>query len=453
MALTIPTNDLTGNTIASTYDQILFIDGAALTNSALFAVACQDGETALHVANDQILIKDSSGTDIASCFEVQDKDGTVCLSVNGTNNRVGIGIASPSAILDISKDASGGQVSYTRFTQSTDAPHWSEIRNQFNGSNDESNRMGFWIGTATNDTPVEVMTLRGDGSVGIGTATPEAALHVSAADDVAIIIDADSASNKDATLQFHIQDSLKWLIGVDDDSDKFCIGQTATLANSDVVILASGNVGIGTATPDHILHVEVSSGEQEVRVTSDSLADTENSKILMEGKKSGGSSRYAGAGVVYNDAVAQAAGYLRCDAHDGVAAYIYLDEDDDLQVSNVATHVGTTSGQELHDDITASDERLKEISPDAFPYGLSTINSLSPIKFRYKYKIKNDWKLGLGAQTTQPIVPETVIDTDLNVEGLAEGETKLRMSYSQFIPILIKAVQELSAKVTALENA
>ena len=68
MALTTPTNDLTGNTIASTYDQLLFIDGTALTNSALFAVACQDGETALHVANDQILIKDSSGTDIASLF-------------------------------------------------------------------------------------------------------------------------------------------------------------------------------------------------------------------------------------------------------------------------------------------------------------------------------------------------------------------------------------------------
>ena len=106
MALTTPTNDLTGNTIASTYDQLLFIDGTAITNSALFAVACQAGETALHVANDQILIKDSSGTDIASCFEVQDKDGTICLSVNGTNNRVGIGLAAPLAFLHIKSGTS-----------------------------------------------------------------------------------------------------------------------------------------------------------------------------------------------------------------------------------------------------------------------------------------------------------------------------------------------------------
>ena len=66
MALTTPTNDLTGNTIASTYDQLLFIDGTAITNSTLYTVAAQAGETALRVANDQILIKDSSGTDIAS---------------------------------------------------------------------------------------------------------------------------------------------------------------------------------------------------------------------------------------------------------------------------------------------------------------------------------------------------------------------------------------------------
>ena len=101
MALTLPTADLTGETIASTYKQLLFIDGAAITNSALFVVACQDGETALRVANDQILIKDSSGTDIARLFEVQDKDANVILSADGVNNRIGIGTAGPATALEV----------------------------------------------------------------------------------------------------------------------------------------------------------------------------------------------------------------------------------------------------------------------------------------------------------------------------------------------------------------
>ena len=33
------------------------------------------------------------------------------------------------------------------------------------------------------------------------------------------------------------------------------------------------------------------------------------------------------------------------------------------------------------------------------------------------------------------------------------SDTKLAMEYVQLIPVLVKAVQELSAKVTALENA
>ena len=74
--------------------------------------------------------------------------------------------------------------------------------------------------------------------------------------------------------------------------------------------------------------------------------------------------------------------------------------------------------------------------------------------------------LGFGAQTLQKIIPEPVIDTGECPNGYdkVEGEemksvprsdekNKLGMEYHQLIPVLVKAVQELSAKVTALENA
>ena len=60
--------------------------------------------------------------------------------------------------------------------------------------------------------------------------------------------------------------------------------------------------------------------------------------------------------------------------------------------------------------------------------------------------------LGFGAQTTQPIIPESVIDTKMDWYDDPDN-TRLDMKINQIVPVLVKAIQELSAKVTALENA
>ena len=52
--------------------------------------------------------------------------------------------------------------------------------------------------------------------------------------------------------------------------------------------------------------------------------------------------------------------------------------------------------------------------------------------------------LGLIAQEVQPIVPEVV-------DGSTEGEDRLSLNYSELIPVLIKAIQELQAEVEALK--
>ena len=117
-----------------------------------------------------------------------------------------------------------------------------------------------------------------------------------------------------------------------------------------------------------------------------------------------------------------------------------------------------------------SDERLKNINSDAFPYGLDAVNNITPIQYKWKKGSANPNSLGYGAQTIQSIIPETVKDTGECLDGYdrvekedgsfesvpkgtVEGNTKLVMEYNQIIPVLVKAVQELSAKVTALENA
>ena len=102
------TGTLTGQTIANTYKSLLRVGTGSTADNTLLDADLQiieDGHgtnSCIQLATDAILIKNATGTDVASTFEVQDKDGTVCLSVNGTNNRVGIGEASPDATLHLS---------------------------------------------------------------------------------------------------------------------------------------------------------------------------------------------------------------------------------------------------------------------------------------------------------------------------------------------------------------
>ena len=89
-----------------------------------------------------------------------------------------------------------------------------------------------------------------------------------------------------------------------------------------------------------------------------------------------------------------------------------------------------------------SDERLKENIVDATP----KLNELNQVRVvNYNFKDDPDKKqLGVVAQELQKIFPKMINEI---------GEDKhLSVKYSIFVPMLIKGIQELSAKVTALEG-
>ena len=95
-----------------------------------------------------------------------------------------------------------------------------------------------------------------------------------------------------------------------------------------------------------------------------------------------------------------------------------------------------------------SDRNLKEDIVD-IPYGLNAINQLRPTKF--KWKGKDQLSLGFIAQETQPILPELVTQDGVD---FGDGKTDhMFLKYQGIIAVLCKAIQELSVKVTALENA
>jgi len=81
-------------------------------------------------------------------------------------------------------------------------------------------------------------------------------------------------------------------------------------------------------------------------------------------------------------------------------------------------------------------KNIKDISD------ISWIYDLRPVDFEWKETNKKDWGL----------IAEEVLEVNPRIVGI-ENEVPEWVDYKKLIPILLKAVQELSAKVEALENA
>lgn len=95
-----------------------------------------------------------------------------------------------------------------------------------------------------------------------------------------------------------------------------------------------------------------------------------------------------------------------------------------------------------------SDERDKTNIEDS-AYGLDLINSLKPVTF--------DWNMRDGAKVGEKdlgfIAQDLQEVDDENLQLVySNNPEKLEASYGRLIPVLVKAIQDLSAKVTELEN-
>ena len=101
---------------------------------------------------------------------------------------------------------------------------------------------------------------------------------------------------------------------------------------------------------------------------------------------------------------------------------------------------GTTSGR--------SDSRLKKNIVDATPK-LADICQLQVRNYEWNESIDGHKEIGLIAQEVETVFPGLVVTHDLEKDGDDYKEVK----YSAFVPILIKALQELKAEFDAYKEA
>jgi hypothetical protein len=124
-------------------------------------------------------------------------------------------------------------------------------------------------------------------------------------------------------------------------------------------------------------------------------------------------------------------------------------------ISNTIT-LGNSSITTLRCQVTTitalSDERDKTNIKD-IPAGLDFINALRPVEF--------DWNTRDGAKVGQhdmgfiaQQLQQVQQDTGVTVPGLVfdDNPEKLEAGYGALLPVLVKAVQELSAEVAALKS-
>ena len=216
---------------------------------------------------------------------------------------------------------------------------------------------------------------------------------------------------------------------------------------------SGGNIGINRTNPSSLLHI------QTTDTTTYNISTAQTNGILTLGANNSGAAGRC-VGLQFNGTASNGEAFITLVAESSTEANLHFgmrsggSRGDRLRISR-GGDIGAPSGNNIYN---ASDERLKENMIELTD-GLSKIEKLKPISFNWKdgwnKSLDGITQYGFGAQTTQ-VVDEKLVepfgtgDVELNGETI---ENPLRVNEKYIIPLLVKAVQELSAKVAALEGS
>jgi hypothetical protein len=223
-------------------------------------------------------------------------------------------------------------------------------------------------------------------------------------------------------------------------------------------------LGINTQSPEFALHVKDSNSSNTViKCEGTNTGDGWQSYIFATSP----SDRPCLIGSYKSINASNSCGIIYTRRANGVTDFKWTDDAGVFRTSTNPNDIGTTGGVVIGSQ--TSDERFKNIE-NTFEYGLEHVLQLKPIAYSSIGDSTGTRKLGFGAQTTLPIIPEAVFDTDECVDGYTSTDemdkqipnsedTKLGMEYVQLVPVLTKAIQDqqqiiesLKSRIEALEN-
>ena len=199
-----------------------------------------------------------------------------------------------------------------------------------------------------------------------------------------------------------------------------------------MIIKSSGNVGIGTVTPLQRLSV---SGNILCGIGVDTATEYNSNPYPLTITYNGGGHQ----GAAFYDTLA--------DSTSRIACWFVRQQASDSTWDNVG-YIATTNNATSYN--TSSDYRLKE-NESPFDDALDLLSQLKPYKFNFKNDPPSVVKQGFFAHEVSDIVPQAVHGEKDDMDDEGEMVTQ-GLDQSHLVPLLVAAVQELTAKVEALEN-
>jgi hypothetical protein len=297
-------------------------------------------------------------------------------------------------------------------------------------------------------TQSDVMSLTRDGNVGIGTASPSDKLVVNGNLGVTDGSFASGESysiyigDKNAFINSTFGQKIKY--GAFNGFDfGFAENGDLSLSSTWMSINGSGNVGIGTASPTKRLDVRASVAGEVVIISNDRNSAGDYGFVTSLGSNCNNTSAYH---------------YI---AATGGSDRVYIFGNGNIQNTN-----NSYGG--------ISDAKLKENITDASP----KLEDLLKVKVRNYNLIGEETKqIGVIAQELEEVFPSMIDESEdfeevevpqldeegnemLNEEGevvtikqrVSKGTSTKSVKYSVFVPMLIKAIQELKTEIDSLKN-
>ena len=357
------------------------------------------------------------------------------LSISTITGNVGIGTTSPSEKLDVNGTSIiRGTATFQSNVNIVDNNVLNLGSNQGGGATLKYNSNGNLDITPRSG----YNTIFTTGNVGIGTTSPLSLLQIGAVASGTTtnsLMYLGGYNTTTSQLRYIMNQNAAGNAGIGTPSSGgilFGYGATdGTITGEWMRITPTGNVGIGTTSPNRALTI-VGGNNEQIAITS----TTTKCGIALNPSNTT-YSPYIGA--TANDVIVETSGSER----------IRIKSTGAVNVANLGTGLVYSNGGDLT-STNPSDERLKDNIND-LDYGLNEILQLRPVSYDWKDdKINQGKQYGFIAQEVQEVMPELV--KEFETKDGEEDVVRLGLDKEGIYAALVNSIKELNDKIKILEN-
>jgi hypothetical protein len=294
----------------------------------------------------------------------------------------------------------------------------------------------FSAGDFSGGSITDLMLVRADGSVGIGTTSPGYKLDV--------------VAGANSTYPFIVRNAGNAEIGgiysTSGGAGQIYLFNASTVTTVKISTIDSsyfngGNVGIGTTAPQQLLHVL---GATDGYMMVQGAADAGNAGIYFKKEDTTGTMDRTKGLIVFHTNVGSGfgRGHLGFCLNSAESNTVVSITDEKFRMVDNGDFLA--DGDVVAYSTTISDERYKtNITP--IESALDKVNQMRGVSFDWT-AVRSGREFGVIAQEIEKIAPEVVSEKEL-----LNGETMKTVSYTSLVPFLIESIKELTQQVNELK--